>query len=202
MQLNYLHVDALVNGELASKVSKKYQIPTTTSNYPYCSCLGIGAVLEISHNHSDVLPQVVEAEEEEETRPGAVVSVAAAAGEAVPATAAAAAVGPSTRRQETIRPAETERATAKEALTAGSSREGRAAGLPAAVLTPGPRRRRRPPRSSPAKAARLVTAGPRAQVRRGILLRRRVREAANEGRTTRSTTRATGATTSPRRRHV
>ena len=140
------------------------------------------------------------------TRPVGGASAAAVA-EAVLETAG----GPSTRPPEISR-AETE-PTAKEVPTAGSSREARAAGLPEAVLTPGPPRRWRRPRwPSPGTAAHLA---PRAiAAERPVLPARPVvrpvgsprpswreaRERAGARNTTRSTTRATGATTSlPRR---
>ena len=143
------------------------------------------------------------------TRPVGGASAAAAA-EAVPE-AAAATGGPSTRPPEISR-AETE-PTAKE-VPKGSSREGRAAGLPAAVLTPGPPRRQ--PRPSPEAA--VGTAAPPPPAPRATapvhpallshpaagsprpLRRREARERAGARNTTRSTTPATGATTSPPRR--
>ena len=105
--------------------------------------------------------------------------------------------------------AETE-PTAKEVPKAGSSREGRAAGLPAAVLTPGPPRRQ--PRPSPeavaGTAARLAPrmipeSRPEPPVHPVVdrpRLRREEKGRAAARNTTRSTTPATGATTSPPRR--
>ena len=131
---------------------------------------------------------------------------AAAAEEALLETAAV--EGPSTRLPEVNR-AEME-PTAKEVPKAGSNREGRAAGLPAAVLTPGPPRRhpRPSPEAAAGTAARLAPrmipeARPEPPVHPAVdrpRLRREERGRAAARNTTRSTTPATGATTSPPRR--
>ena len=127
---------------------------------------------------------------------------AAAAEEALLETAAV--EGPSTRPPEVNR-AEME-PTAKEVPKAGSNREGRAAGLPAAVLTPGPPRRRTRPSpeaavgAAPHPAPRVMEVVHPVVPVRPVDSPRLLRGKDGARNKTRSTTRVIGATTSPPRR--